>query len=259
MRKYLVLLVPCLVPCGTFAAADTAPLPRTRGDSRLEQERPLPAILERMRSRVAYTVEYTVKKTGETHTVTEPGEGTHPWLIQNTCAAVGNGDIVVTVTFKTDGRVYTLRSKGLTEDLFIARDLGLTNAFGKWHKAALAGVKASPDVKPIDHAWQTVRGEAVENPDKAALAAVEFAKAKYDEKRPELMTRFRYSPDSRSPFYRASGDLKWQVYSDGDRLYAFSAVGNRMIVANFSVEFRRYASGAWQYVGLTADEYFKGE
>jgi hypothetical protein len=271
MSRYLPLLGLCLCLAPTHAAdvPEPAPAPRPASDraSRVEQERPLAVILARMdyfaKPPEAYTIEYRIKKTGETHTIPEPTKITHTWLIGNCFAASGNGDIVATITFEKEPRTYALVSKGLPEDLFVVRELGLQKKFAKWYEVALAGIPESKDVVPYERKYPDTSATdwvRVEKPTEAMQAAVKVAKEKYDEKRAELMKRFNRSID-RSPFYAPAEKLSWHVAirDKTKTLHVSTGCRNRTVIAYFDVEFAQADDGSWRYVKLIGQEVFVGE
>jgi hypothetical protein len=83
--------------------------------------------------------------------------------------------------------------------------------------------------------------------------AVTLARAKYDERRAELIGRVCWLL-----FYPEAKDLKWSCERDGDHLFVSASCGDPMTHASVTVELER-VDKKWQYRQLLGSEVFKGE
>jgi hypothetical protein len=86
------------------------------------------------------------------------------------------------------------------------------------------------------------------------LPAMKVAKARYDERRAELIGRLCRS----LLFYPPAQDLHWLCERDGDHLFVSASCGDRMFSAFFTVVLER-AEGNWHYRRLLGTEVCRGE
>jgi hypothetical protein len=200
----------------------------------------------------------TVPETGEKFQKTLKCGAFSGLAFRNCFASGGKGAFVAVVRFPETGDSYNLRTTGLAEDLYLVHILDLQTSFAKWHKVAMAGVKASPDVTVGE--CEVPRGaKQIEPVPGYLLGAVAAAAVKYEEKRAELFLRVR--KDSHL-FFPPAGKAHWSVYRDGDRLFITTGCSDKMYYATFRVEFRKKPGGGdgeWEYVALRGLEAFKGE
>ncbi len=182
-----------------------------------------------------------------------------PLILSTTCAGTPGGAVRAVVRLL--GRpAYTLRTRGLAEDLYLLRCLPVGERFADWVKKVTPA--ASPDVLVFNERRAASRGfeeakkkaadaRPVEMTKELAPAAA-LAAEEYARRRAELITRLGGS----YLFYPKSP--RWALWRDGDALFATAGCHDRMYHARFTVELKRDGK-TWKFVRLLAEESFKGE
>jgi hypothetical protein len=192
-----------------------------------------------------------------------------PLVLSNACGGPERGSVRVTVYLDGRKEGSAFRSRGLAEDFYILQHLPVKEMFRDWLKKT---VPTSADVLlsrqnlllPPPHAEETseafqqaqARRQKAHKVDISAELepAVTLARAKYDERRDELIGRLSHS----LLFYPESKDLKWSCERDGDHVFVSASCSDGWAGASFTVELER-ADGEWQYRRLLGSEVFKGD
>lgn len=240
------------------SAAFLLPLLSTRAAAAAPPQADPVKILRALEYGTEYELTLSVPETGETFQ--KKGEF---WAFQQLAfrclSADGKGAFTAVIRLPETGHKFTLRTRGLADDLYVVRILQLHKPFAKWHKKACAGVKNSPDVV-VGRPHQPSKGAvAFDRVPAYLLSAVAAAAVKYEEKRPELSLRVR--EEESCLYFPPAGESPWRVTRDGDKLFVRTWCVDRMYAATFEVEFRKVGNGdaEWEYVRLRGEEHFKGE
>jgi hypothetical protein len=226
-------------------------------DADKKDDESLPAVLGRVSQAGKCHVELRAPGTAETYTRdASQDDRTLFWVIDTTFSPKGKGDLVLTITIPGDKKEHTFRTKDPADDLFVVAALDLKAKFPKWHKKALEAVKASDDVRVLRELTELRQAETFEKVPQELVPALDVAKAKYDERRAELVKRVH---GTSLLYYPEASGLTWYARRKGDTVYFDTSCADRMYYARFRVELTKDDKGGWKYVKLSGMEEFKGE
>ena len=191
-----------------------------------------------------------------------------PYVLTRACGSPERGSVQVNVILKDRKGAYTFQSRGLAEDIYILQSLPCKERYADWLKKAVPTSKdvllsrqnflQPPYAEEASEEFQQARAKQ-QKVSKVEMTtelepAVTLAKAKYDERRAELIGRLCRS----LLFYPEAKNLKWACERDGDQVFVSASCVDRMYWASFTVELER-ADGKWQYRRLLGSEVCKGD